>query len=45
MPSNPKNSSNSSDKHKSPNSDHLHPLERKYGKEPKIKMENLWYWH
>lgn len=23
----------------------LHPLERKFGKEPKIKDEDLWKWH
>ena len=22
-----------------------HPLELKYGKEPKIKLEDLWSWH
>lgn len=23
----------------------LHPLERKFGKEPKVKDEDLWNWH
>jgi len=26
-------------------SEPLHPLERKYGKEPKIDPKDLWHWH
>jgi hypothetical protein len=26
-------------------SEPLHPLEVKYGKEPKIDLEDLWRWH
>jgi hypothetical protein len=26
-------------------SEPLHPLEAKYGKEPRINPEDLWHWH
>ncbi len=30
---------------KTADEEELHPLELKYGKEPKIKLEDLWHWH
>ncbi|MFX1286551.1 MAG: hypothetical protein ACFFB5_23140 [Promethearchaeota archaeon] len=41
----PDKSSQASKKNKSMISDSLHPLERKYGREPKINSEDLWHWH
>ncbi len=28
-----------------PEEEELHYLEKKYGKEPKIDPEDLWFWH